>query len=211
MLLLQLIAIVGINLSTGARAKDLDSGGLAGCEDLRVSECGHLGYTHTRMPNLLGMHDQDDAQHALASFGPLLQYGCSAQLRVLLCGFYAPMCSPLIGGQAVLPCKSLCLTVRQQCAPIMTNFGYLWPLNCSALPERNSGHSICMAGPQHKEPTREKTTSSLPSPCLGPHCLCEGPHLTYSVQDKEFASVWMAIWGVVCCGVTLFCLVSFLL
>ena len=186
------------------------------CEPLRVYDCQILGYNHTLIPNLLGMHDQTYSHHALTSFKPLLQYECSAQLRTVLCGFYAPMCSP-ITSQPVPPCQALCYSVRRRCEPIMSNFGYPWPsgLNCSSLPIENTPGTMCMEGPE--EYTPPPAVAPTFNPAIGgsnvlcphyPHCPCTIP---FSAEDKEFASVWMAIWSVVCCGVTLFTLISFML
>ena len=192
------------NVGTFAAATETIS-----CEPLRVTECMSLGYNHTMLPNLVGMQDQVDAQHALVSFRPLLQYGCSSQLLIVLCGFYAPMCSPQVPG-AVPPCQSLCSSVRDRCAPIMANFGYSWPsvLNCSRLPVENTQRAMCMEGPAYSNPPTSPATA-----CVNCRCSTDGHDITvpFDTEDKEFASVWMAIWSVICCGVTLFTLISFIL
>lgn len=196
------------------------------CEPLGVSGCHRLGYNHTMVPNLVGMRKQAYAEHAMSSFKPLLHYGCSSQLRILLCGFYAPMCSPLTAGSIVPPCQRLCTSVRNRCAPVMDNFGYPWPreLDCSLLPLANTPDTMCMEGhgevqpppmPQPHVPQLSNTATEGHTTCLDAHCNCRrhggAATIPFSAEDKEFASVWMAIWSVVCCGVTLFTLVSFML
>ncbi|XP_018015498.1 uncharacterized protein LOC108672364 [Hyalella azteca] len=184
------------------------------CTSLAVSSCQKLGYNETYVPNFLGMKSQINAEESINSFNPLLQYGCSPHLRLLLCGFYAPMCSP---SGLVLPCQRFCSSVRAQCLPIMMTFGYSWPneLDCSKLPVSNSAGNLCMEPPERSisspaelAPNRNKAS------CVGQECLCRGMALRvipFSAQDKEFASVWMAIWSVVCFGITVFTLVTFLL
>ena len=180
-----------------------------GCTPLRVSQCTSLGYSNTRVPNTIAnLRSQEDAQHILNSFAPLLQYGCSPNLRILLCGYYAPMCSALIdSGLAVPPCRSLCVSVRRHCAPIMAMFSYPWPLQCDLLPFSNSPGSLCMEGPAPKKSSKPETLDVGRSGSSAAECGV----VRYTSQDREFATVWLAIWSVVCCGVTLFCLLSFLM
>lgn len=52
------------------------------CYPIRISMCQDLGYNVTKMPNLVGNVLQSDAELQLTTFTPLIQYGCSSQLRV---------------------------------------------------------------------------------------------------------------------------------
>lgn len=52
------------------------------CDPIRISMCQNLGYNVTKMPNLVGHVLQSDAELQLTTFSPLIQYGCSSQLRV---------------------------------------------------------------------------------------------------------------------------------
>lgn len=52
------------------------------CDPIRISQCQNLGYNVTKMPNLVGHVLQSDAELQLTTFMPLIQYGCSSQLRV---------------------------------------------------------------------------------------------------------------------------------
>ena len=52
------------------------------CDPIRISMCQDLGYNVTKMPNLVGNVLQSDAELQLTTFTPLIQYGCSSQLKV---------------------------------------------------------------------------------------------------------------------------------
>lgn len=52
------------------------------CDPIRISMCQDLGYNVTKMPNLVGNVLQSDAELQLTTFSPLIQYGCSSQLKV---------------------------------------------------------------------------------------------------------------------------------
>lgn len=54
------------------------------CDPIRISMCQGLGYNVTKMPNLVGNVLQSDAELQLTTFTPLIQYGCSSQLKVQL-------------------------------------------------------------------------------------------------------------------------------
>lgn len=53
------------------------------CDPIRISMCQGLGYNVTKMPNLVGNVLQSDAELQLTTFTPLIQYGCSSQLKVV--------------------------------------------------------------------------------------------------------------------------------
>lgn len=53
------------------------------CDPIRITMCQGLGYNVTKMPNLVGNVLQSDAELQLTTFTPLIQYGCSSQLKVL--------------------------------------------------------------------------------------------------------------------------------
>lgn len=52
------------------------------CDPIRIAMCQDLGYNVTKMPNLVGNVLQSDAELQLTTFTPLIQYGCSSQLKV---------------------------------------------------------------------------------------------------------------------------------
>ncbi len=67
------------------------------CEPITIDMCKGLGYNVTGMPNLVGDTDsQSGIRMQLQTFTPLIQYGCSSQLRFFLCAVYVPVCSPKV-------------------------------------------------------------------------------------------------------------------
>ncbi|XP_076031260.1 frizzled-4-like [Oratosquilla oratoria] len=205
------------------------------CEVIKIEECAGVGYNHTSMPNLVGMDLQSDARDQLESFKPLIQYSCSSQLRVFLCGMYAPMCTPEVP-TPIGPCRNLCETVRDRCIPVLRDFGYNWPplFNCSLLPPENNDKHMCMEGPGEAMPPPTTTYSQRRPSDARPHPMEKCGHLahplqyhylnatgvcaprcdaniSFSSEDKTFAEVWLAIWSVCCFGATLFTVLTFVL
>ncbi|XP_076466622.1 frizzled-4-like [Babylonia areolata] len=122
------------------------------CEPIRFQMCKGLGYNVTGMPNLVGHKDQQDASLQLQTFTPLIQYGCSNQLKFFLCSVYVPMCTEKVI-EPIGPCRPMCESVRRRCQPVLNEFGYPWPaaLNCSKFPPRNDQNHMCMDGPEESE------------------------------------------------------------
>lgn len=123
------------------------------CQVIKIDMCRDIGYNMTSMPNLVGHELQQVADVEIQSFLPLIQYGCSSQLRFLLCSVYAPMCDERVS-TSIGPCRLVCETVKQRCQPILREFGLPWPppLNCSKFPKRNDHHHMCMEGPGEENP-----------------------------------------------------------
>lgn len=121
------------------------------CEPIRVELCTGLGYNATGMPNLGGNELQQEADYTLKTFSPLIQYGCSSQLKLFLCSVYVPMCTEKVASP-IGPCRGLCENVRSRCYPVLQGFGFPWPdaLNCSRFPEENNHEHMCMEGPKDK-------------------------------------------------------------
>lgn len=124
---------------------------LRSCEPIRVEMCTGLGYNLTGMPNLGGNDLQQEADYTLKSFSPLIQYGCSAQLKLFLCSVYVPMCTEKVASP-IGPCRGLCESVRSRCYPVLKGFGFSWPeaLNCSRFPTENNHEHMCMEGPKDR-------------------------------------------------------------
>ncbi|KAI1286981.1 Frizzled-4 [Halotydeus destructor] len=124
----------------------------ATCEPIRLEKCQGIGYNYTSMPNLIGHELQQDAELQLETFVPLIQYGCSSQLKFFLCSVYVPMCTEELP-KAIGPCRSLCESVKNRCQPVLVEFGFYWPaaLNCSKFPEENNVQHMCMEGPREQE------------------------------------------------------------
>ena len=127
------------------------------CEPIKFDMCKGLGYNVTGMPNLVKHKDQQDASLQLQTFTPLIQYGCSNQLKFFLCSVYMPMCTEKVL-EPIGPCKPLCESVRRRCQPVLNEFGYPWPaaLNCSKFPLHNDQNSMCMEGPPEAEDKGEE-------------------------------------------------------
>lgn len=183
------------------------------CEPIRIELCRGIGYNETSMPNLVGHELQTDADFTLQTFSPLIQYGCSTQLKFFLCSAYVPMCTPKVP-VPIGPCRGLCETVRARCHPVLKGFGFDWPpeLECSLFPKDNNHEHMCMEGPGEpgggmSPPT--KVTSHQPS-CQGltkshlyvrlnrsGKCtpLCEAD-IMFNQREKNAAEVWITAWSV---------------
>ncbi|XP_033943390.1 secreted frizzled-related protein 5 [Pseudochaenichthys georgianus] len=102
--------------------------------------CQNIGYDTMRMPNLLGHESPAEAVQQSASWLPLLARECHPDARIFLCSLFAPICLD----RFISPCKSLCESVRDSCAPIMSCYGYPWPeiLRCDQYP---ADHLMCIS------------------------------------------------------------------
>ncbi|XP_044758510.1 frizzled-4-like [Coccinella septempunctata] len=191
-------------LVTGATAEPLRT-----CEPIRIDLCSGLGYNMTGMPNLGGNDQQHEADYTLKSFSPLIQYGCSSQLKLFLCSVYVPMCTEKVANP-IGPCRGLCESVRSRCYPVLRGFGFPWPeaLNCSRFPVENNHEHMCMEGPKDKgidvtasvDPavqkfncapqfTRNEFGGCVPT--------CEANSL-FEEHEKRFAEVWVSLWALIC-------------
>ncbi|KAI3357670.1 hypothetical protein L3Q82_016076 [Scortum barcoo] len=96
--------------------------------------CQSIGYDTMRMPNLLGHESPAEAVQQSASWLPLLARECHPDARIFLCSLFAPICLD----------RSLCESVRDSCAPIMSCYGYPWPeiLRCDQYP---ADHLMCIS------------------------------------------------------------------
>lgn len=118
------------------------------CNPIQTEMCKGLGYNVTGMPNLVGHEVQQDAELQLHTFTPLIQYGCSKQLKFFLCSVYVPMCTEKVL-DTIGPCRPMCISVQRRCQPVLHEFGFPWPtaLNCSKFPPKNDQNHMCMDGP----------------------------------------------------------------
>lgn len=180
------------------------------CEPIRVELCTGLGYNVTGMPNLGGNELQQDADYTLKTFSPLIQYGCSSQLKLFLCSVYVPMCTEKVANP-IGPCRGLCENVRSRCYPVLQGFGFPWPdaLNCSRFPEENNHEHMCMEGP--KDIGIDVTAPVLPAiqtfECPPNHIkrdplgncvrVCD-TEFWFDSAEKKFAEVWVTVWTIIC-------------
>ncbi|KAJ0022177.1 hypothetical protein NQD34_009667 [Periophthalmus magnuspinnatus] len=186
------------------------------CDPIRISMCQGLGYNVTKMPNLVGNVLQSDAELQLTTFTPLIQYGCSSQLKFFLCSVYVPMCTDKVP-IPIGPCKSMCLSVKRKCLPVLHEFGFIWPemLNCSLFPPQNDHNHMCMEGPGDEDPPYHpvrhpphqeecQALGSLPDQYIWlkqtDSCAlqCGYDSGLYRRGAKVFTDAWMAVWAVLC-------------
>ena len=139
-----------IDLVSGVRGTRIDSH--RSCEPIRIEMCRGIGYNVTSMPNFLDHELQQDAELQFQTFAPLIQYGCSTQLKFFLCSVYTPMCTEKVP-ENIGPCRPLCESVRNKCAPVLQEFGFQWPngLDCSKFPAENNQDHMCMDGPREDD------------------------------------------------------------
>ena len=148
-----IVLITLLSLISGVK---LSTDSVRSCEPIRIDMCRGLGYNVTGMPNMVGHELQQDAELQLQTFTPLIQYGCSSQLKFFLCAVYTPMCTDKVP-ISIGPCRPLCESVKARCQPVLLEFGFPWPaaLNCSKFPEENNHQHMCMEGPEPEEHERK--------------------------------------------------------
>ncbi|XP_036375647.1 sizzled [Megalops cyprinoides] len=99
----------------------------------QMSVCQDVGYGEMRLPNFLG-HSSLEREVVPRSedWRPLLQTGCHPQAATFLCSLLAPVCLDTF----IQPCRSLCVAVRDSCAPVLACQGRVWPeaLDCDRFP-----------------------------------------------------------------------------
>jgi len=83
------------------------------------------------------------------------QVQCSPYLKFFLCTIYVPVCTML--DEALPPCQSLCLEVKNGCEGLMNRFGFQWPdsLDCTKFPT----HGLCVG---ENRTTHGKATGKSP-------------------------------------------------
>ncbi|XP_022199746.2 frizzled-4-like [Nilaparvata lugens] len=173
-----------------------------GCEVVRVEMCRGLGYNMTGMPNLAGHELQADADFTLQTFAPLVQYGCSARLHLLLCAVYVPMCTDKVASP-IGPCRPLCESVRSRCLPVLQGFGFPWPaaLDCARFPADNDHRHMCMQGPPEASaaaiPPAGPRPGPLPLPPPFPRprspCSSNASEVLFSPQQQHMANAWLTL------------------
>ncbi|XP_034028463.1 secreted frizzled-related protein 2 [Thalassophryne amazonica] len=124
----------------GTSVRELHSSSRCVPIPLGMALCQHIGYDTMRMPNLLGHDSSAEAIQQSSSWLPLLARECHPDARIFLCSLFAPICLD----RFISPCRSLCESVRDSCAPIMGCYGYPWPdiLRCDQYP---ADHFMCIS------------------------------------------------------------------
>ncbi|TKS81146.1 Frizzled-4 [Collichthys lucidus] len=178
------------------------------CDPIRISMCQGLGYNVTKMPNLVGNVLQSDAELQLTTFTPLIQYGCSSQLKFFLCSVYVPMCTDKVP-IPIGPCGSMCLSVKRKCLPVLHEFGFIWPEGMKTHPTSLSAilttkKSVRPWDSAPDQYTWLKQTESCTLQCGYDSGL-------YRRGAKVFTDAWMAVWAVLCFLSTTLTVLTFLL
>ena len=86
--------------------------------------CADIGYNYTSM-ELSPFHhtSQEEAGLEAHQFFPLVQVGCSDDLKPLLCGLYTPVCMQNYNN-FLPPCRFICERAKAGCEHLMTRFGF---------------------------------------------------------------------------------------
>ncbi|XP_005994312.1 sizzled [Latimeria chalumnae] len=102
--------------------------------------CHDVGYSEMRLPNLLRDTSMEEVLRKAGQWQQLLQTGCHPQARLFLCSLFAPVCLDTF----LHPCRSMCVAVRDSCAPVVACHGQSWPemLNCDRFP---ADEDMCLA------------------------------------------------------------------
>lgn len=134
----------------------------------------------TTFPNFFRHKTQEEAALDAHQFWPLVQVNCSPDLAFFLCSLYTPLCSTL--DSPPLPCRDLCLRVKEGCLPLMLKFGFSWPesMACEQFPV-GGVDTICLDTPntltsKPQLPTASKTRGiclSLSVCRLSPRRVCK--------------------------------------
>uniref|UniRef100_A0A8D0G733 Secreted frizzled-related protein 2 n=1 Tax=Sphenodon punctatus TaxID=8508 RepID=A0A8D0G733_SPHPU len=102
--------------------------------------CHDIGYSEMRLPNLMGHTSLAEVIPKSAEWQHLVQTGCHPYARTFLCSLFAPVCLDTF----IHPCQSMCVAVRDSCAPILSCHGNSWPesLDCDRFP---ADEDMCLA------------------------------------------------------------------
>lgn len=115
------------------------------CQEITIPMCKGIGYNYTYMPNQFNHDTQDEAGLEVHQFWPLVEIHCSPDLKFFLCSMYAPIC--MENYHRHLPaCRSVCMRAKRGCAPLMRQYGFVWPerMDCDQLPEYGDSNNLCM-------------------------------------------------------------------
>lgn len=124
--------------------------------------CHGIEYQNMRLPNLLGHETMKEVLEQAGAWIPLVMKQCHPDTKKFLCSLFAPVCLDDLD-ETIQPCHSLCVQVKDRCAPVMSAFGFPWPdmLECDRFPQDND-LCIPLASSDHLLPTTEE--GEPPSP-----------------------------------------------
>ncbi|XP_054843762.1 secreted frizzled-related protein 2-like [Eublepharis macularius] len=97
-----------------------------------MSICHDVGYSEMRLPNLMGHTTLAEVVPESAGWQRLVQTGCHPYSKTFLCALFAPVCLDTF----IQPCRSMCVAIRDSCAPVLGCHGSHWPssLDCDRFP-----------------------------------------------------------------------------
>ncbi|XP_003221364.2 secreted frizzled-related protein 2-like [Anolis carolinensis] len=95
-------------------------------------QCHDISSSEMRLPNLMGHTSLEEVVVKFAGWETLVQTGCHPHARTFFCSLFAPICMDIF----ILPCRSMCLAIRESCTPVRSCQGHPWPsnLNCDRFP-----------------------------------------------------------------------------
>ncbi|XP_076010468.1 frizzled-10 [Genypterus blacodes] len=158
-----LLVVLSSDGGSAISSIDPDRSGEGGCQHINIPLCKDIGYNMTRMPNLMGHEDQNEAAIKLHEFAPLIEFGCHSHLKFFLCSLYAPMCTEQVSNP-IPACRVMCEQVKLKCSPILEKFSFPWPesLDCSRLPTKNDPNNLCMEAPNNGSDEPPKVSHTQP-------------------------------------------------
>ena len=146
--------------SSGSSGTSFFSG--SRCEQISIPMCRGIGYNLTSMPNELNHESQEEAGLEVHQFWPLVEIGCSPDLKFFLCSMYTPIC--IEDYHKPLPaCRSVCERAREGCTPLMLQYGFPWPerMACERFPIHDSDpENLCMEQSNRTDSTKSQQSSS---------------------------------------------------
>lgn len=171
--------------------------------------CHGIEYQNMRLPNLLGHETMKEVLEQAGAWIPLVMKQCHPDTKKFLCSLFAPVCLDDLD-ETIQPCHSLCVQVKDRCAPVMSAFGFPWPdmLECDRFPQDND-LCIPLASSDHLLPATEEGKPSLfcsPIPNY-PEVLGLGagdpvvstPHLGLSLPGFPALGMAQALPAQLCC------------
>ncbi|NWR88655.1 SFRP2 protein, partial [Furnarius figulus] len=94
--------------------------------------CYKTGYSEMRLPNLMGHTSMAEVILKSTTWQHLAHTDCHPHVRMFLCSLFAPVCLDTF----IHPCRSMCVAVRDSCAPVLLCHGHAWPdsMDCDRFP-----------------------------------------------------------------------------
>ncbi|TFK11507.1 afadin- and alpha-actinin-binding protein [Platysternon megacephalum] len=107
---------------------------------MEMGMCHSIGYSEMRLPNLMGHTSMAEVIPKSAEWQHFVETGCHPHARTFLCSLFAPVCLDTF----IHPCRSMCVAVRDSCAPLLLCHGLSWPdsLDCDRFP---ADEDMCLA------------------------------------------------------------------